>query len=151
MNVEQKVASDSDMVKLGEKLSNAINTVQIVFLKGDLGAGKTTLVRGILRGLGYHDSVKSPTFSLHEQYVFGGLTVHHFDLYRLQEPEELEYLGFRDLLRPGNVFLIEWPERAQAILPDPDIEIIITKETTGRRVNFIANPKTGHALVDSLQ
>ena len=89
----------------------------IVYLKGDLGAGKTTLVRGFLRGLGYKGTVKSPTYTLIEPYRIAGKSICHLDLYRLADAEELEYLGVRDLLQEETVLLIEWPERGEGVLP----------------------------------
>jgi tRNA threonylcarbamoyladenosine biosynthesis protein TsaE len=104
----------------------------LVHLHGDLGTGKTTLVRGILRGLGHRGAVKSPTYTLIEPYEPGGLAVYHLDLYRLGDPEELEYLGLRDLLGGEGLLLVEWPERAGAALPPPDLEIRIAYAGTGR-------------------
>jgi tRNA threonylcarbamoyladenosine biosynthesis protein TsaE len=95
----------------------------IVYLSGELGAGKTTLARGFLRALGVEDPVRSPTYTLLELYELGALTVVHLDLYRLRAAGELEGLGLADLALPGHVWLIEWPERAQARLPAPDLSI----------------------------
>lgn len=104
----------------------------IVFLEGNLGAGKTTLVRGILRGLGYEGTVKSPTYTLIEPYDIADIRCAHLDLYRLGDPEELEFLGLRDLLAGDAVVLIEWPEKGAGILPSPDLRVIIGIAGTGR-------------------
>lgn len=108
----------------------------VIFLIGNLGAGKTTLARGILRGLGVSGIVRSPTYTLIEPYIINEWTVYHLDLYRLSDPEELEYLGWRDLLAEGGLLLIEWPERGAAVLPAPELTIEITPDGSGRRVQM---------------
>jgi len=112
------------MRSFGKKLAHMCQKSKqknmIIFLQGDLGSGKTTLVRGFLEGLGYVGKVKSPTFTIVESYEIDGLSINHFDLYRLQNPIELENIGFRDYLTKG-INLIEWPEKAQGTLPTPDL------------------------------
>jgi tRNA threonylcarbamoyladenosine biosynthesis protein TsaE len=103
----------------------------VVFLEGDLGAGKTTLVRGILRGLGWSGNVKSPTYTIVEPYELDGVNLYHFDLYRLADAEELEYLGLREMLGHG-MLLFEWPERGEGFLPEPDCVIRIAHKQQGR-------------------
>jgi tRNA threonylcarbamoyladenosine biosynthesis protein TsaE len=120
----------------------------VIYLHGDLGAGKTTLVRGILNALGYAGRVKSPTYTLLEPYHAGGLDLRHFDLYRLNDEYEWESAGFRDEFNGHNVFLIEWPEKAQNLLPPADIEINFTITALTRDVTICANTKTGTACLD---
>ena len=108
----------------------------LVTLHGDLGAGKTTLVRGLLRSLGYTGTVKSPTYTLVEPYQVNGRDIFHFDLYRLADPDELEYMGIRDYLRADALCLVEWPEKAGHLLPPPDLCIYIEHDGFARRVLF---------------
>lgn len=128
-----RVASAGDMERLGGYLAPKLTGGCVLFLTGDLGAGKTTLVRGLLRALGYEGVVPSPTFTLIEVYEAGGLTVVHLDLYRLEDPAELEQLAVRDYLGDRSVLLVEWAERARGSLPVPDCEVRITIDADGRR------------------
>ena len=105
---------------------------ELVFLEGELGAGKTTLARGILRGLGFAGHVKSPTYTLVEPYEFDAQRVYHFDFYRIKDAEELEYIGLDDLLGERAIKLVEWPERASGRLPRPDRIVRIRVENDGR-------------------
>lgn len=121
----------------------------VIYLYGDLGAGKTTMVRGILNALGYAGRVKSPTYTLLEPYRAAGLEIRHFDLYRLHDETEWEEAGFRDEFDGRNVFFIEWPERAQGWLPTADIEVMFEILEQGRKVEIRANTKTGRLWSDS--
>ena len=118
---------------LGNKLAKCVRTGAVICLHGDLGAGKTTLVRGFLRGLGYRGRVKSPTYTLVEPYSFSELTVFHFDMYRLGDPEELEFIGVRDYFGPNSISLVEWPEKAAGWVPAPDIEVFLHYQEKARR------------------
>lgn len=145
-----EVAGEAAMEALGARLGQALAEGGLVFLQGDLGAGKTTLSRGLLRGLGHAGAVKSPTYTLVESYQCGGRTVHHFDLYRLVDPEELEYMGIRDYLGEGALCLVEWPVRGASVLPAPDLEVAITGVGERRRVAIAARSGLGERALERL-
>jgi tRNA threonylcarbamoyladenosine biosynthesis protein TsaE len=105
----------------------------VVYLKGDLGAGKTTLVRGLLRALGHSGPVKSPTYTLVETYNISGAPVHHFDLYRMEHPEELEFIGGREYF-DESLCLIEWPEKGEGWLPKPDLTLMLSAQGNARQI-----------------
>jgi tRNA threonylcarbamoyladenosine biosynthesis protein TsaE len=138
---------------LGQGLRDTRLAPAIVALKGDLGAGKTTFVRALLRGLGYAGRVPSPTYTLLEDYVLEGLTVVHLDLYRLAGPEEFEYLGVRDWLADPAVWMfVEWPERAPALLKRADLvlDLLITGPQS-RRIGFAALSARGESLLEAIR
>ncbi|MFN7096078.1 MAG: tRNA (adenosine(37)-N6)-threonylcarbamoyltransferase complex ATPase subunit type 1 TsaE [Gammaproteobacteria bacterium] len=139
MNKENiHIATSEDMEALGATLIKYCQTGgKVFFLYGNLGAGKTTLVRGFLRGLGYQGKVKSPTFTLVESYELPELTIHHFDLYRIADPDELTYIGFRDYIQENSICIFEWPEKAQKCLPSPYISCYIDILKDGRNVTII--------------
>lgn len=121
----------------------------IIYLQGDLGAGKTTLVRGFIRGLGHDGPVKSPTYTLMEPYQIGEKGICHIDLYRLADAGELEYLGLRDLLQDGAILLVEWPELGQGELPAPDLLIHIDHLQQGRNLELSAKTGLGERLLNA--
>lgn len=130
------------MLALGAQWAKVLGEGAVVFLHGDLGMGKTTFTRGLLRGLGHQGAVKSPTFTLVEPYQVGALNAYHFDLYRLCDPEELEFMGIRDYFEDGSLCLIEWPERGAGLLPKPDLDITIAATEHGRQLRFTPhNPR----------
>jgi tRNA threonylcarbamoyladenosine biosynthesis protein TsaE len=118
-----------------------------IWLIGGLGAGKTTLVRGLLAALGYTGRVRSPTFTLHEPYSVAGLTLHHFDLYRFSDPREWWDAGFDELAAPPAITLIEWPAQAAGALPAADLEIALEARGEARRVTLTARSAQGEACL----
>lgn len=142
-------AKDVDaMDALGAALAEALrDTGATVYLQGDLGAGKTTLVRGVARGLGITGRVRSPTYTLVEGYELSGGMLYHLDLYRLSGSGELEFLGIRDLESPANRVFIEWPERvAEGALPKPDLVLLLATEGDGRSISVQARSPLGQRL-----
>ncbi|WP_440617901.1 tRNA (adenosine(37)-N6)-threonylcarbamoyltransferase complex ATPase subunit type 1 TsaE [Cysteiniphilum sp. 6C5] len=142
MTIEQSKAkqhiieNELEMLKLGKQISQGLNKGDVIYLHGDLGAGKTTLTKGILQGLGFTGSVKSPTYTLVETYPINGITLQHFDLYRLSDPEELEWIGIRDYFTNDTISLIEWPQKGGDFLPRPTKEIHIQYTNTGRAITI---------------
>ncbi len=137
-------------LELGARLAGSLQPGLIVFLKGELGTGKTTLVRGLLRALGYSGPVRSPTFTLVEPYVTEAGRIYHFDLYRLADPEELEYIGAREYFDGDALCLIEWPERGAGWLPPADILIELSVDGRGRRARLCAQSARGRAAMTGL-
>ncbi len=124
------------MEAFGATLADFIDSGALVTLSGNLGAGKTTLTRGFMHAVGHKGAVKSPTYTLVEPYDINGRSIMHFDLYRLSDPEELEFLGFRDYLDGSTLCLIEWPEKASGYLPEPDLAISINVVKDGRQISW---------------
>ena len=128
---------------LGAALAPELEPGVVVFFRGELGAGKTTVIRGTLRALGWQGRVKSPTYSLVEVYAVSRLDLHHFDFYRFHDPREWIDAGFRETFNGHNVSLIEWPEKAGALLPPSDVEIALTSSGTGRSASLRSSSPRG--------
>jgi len=143
--------SPEQQEELGAAIASVCPRGCVIYLQGQLGAGKTTLVRGFLRGLGYEGAVKSPTYTLLEPYELKGQTFCHFDLYRLSDAEELEYLGIRDLLQDEAVLLVEWPERGEGELPTADIQVRIHYLEQGRSLELNACSEKGREMLLALR
>jgi tRNA threonylcarbamoyladenosine biosynthesis protein TsaE len=127
------------------------NVLATIHLSGDLGAGKTTLARGFLRGCGVTSTVRSPTYTLVEVYEAPAVCVVHLDLYRLLDPSELEPLGLREWARPGHVWLIEWPERVGERLPFPDLYIVLTGGENAHEINVTARSALGESWLSAVE
>ncbi len=148
----QLIRNVAAMAAFGGKLACACPSGSILHLNGELGVGKTTLVRGFLRALGYTGNVKSPTYTIVEPYqINAGTTIYHFDFYRLGDPEELDYLGIRDYVEQNAICLIEWPEKGGDFTPPPDVQIKISyrdTETENRLLELRANTKIGQMIIN---
>lgn len=137
---------------LGAAIARALAPGLAIWLRGDLGAGKTTLTRGLLRELGFTGRVKSPTYTLVELYSFPRFNLYHFDLYRFADPDEWEDAGFREYFNPASVCLVEWPEKGGALLPSPDVvvELDFRGDGDGRSVRIAGITEAGGACVARL-
>lgn len=145
---------EQKMQVFGGKIAQVIGQINaplLILLNGDLGAGKTTLSRGILNGLGHRGSVKSPTYTLVEPYDLEIGKVFHFDLYRLVDPEELYDIGFNDYLTESQLCMIEWPDKGGSLLPKADISLQINSNGTGRQVILTAQTSLGSQCVNELR
>ncbi|MDD5124976.1 tRNA (adenosine(37)-N6)-threonylcarbamoyltransferase complex ATPase subunit type 1 TsaE [Methylovulum sp.] len=134
--MQKYLHSTEETEQFGAMLWRHLPKKCLVFLYGDLGAGKTTLVRGYLRAAGFSAAVKSPTYTLVEEYTVNNRKIVHFDLYRIADPEELEWIGIRDYLDQECVCFIEWPDRGKNVLPEPDRIISLNHEGTGRMLEM---------------
>jgi len=147
-----KAADARETCGLGARLATALLGADepgalVIGLTGDLGAGKTTLVGGLLTELGHDGAVRSPTYTLIEPYCLAGRDVNHCDLYRLRHPSELDDLGLRDLATPGSLLLVEWPERAEGRLGVPDLSIQLGYLDDGRTVEITAGSEAGRRVL----
>ncbi len=149
------LADEAATVAMGNRLANVIKEQTkkgvVVYLNGDLGAGKTTLTRGFVQGMGHQGNVKSPTYTLVEPYDLSPWQVYHFDLYRLGDPEELEYMGIRDYFLENCCCFIEWPEKGQGMLAKEDLVIDMAYSDEQRTITITAKNDNGTAVVNVLQ
>lgn len=147
----QFLPDEAATIAAGAKIGRALNTGCVVFLVGELGAGKTTFTRGALRALGHAGSVKSPTYTLCEPYDLADeAQLCHLDLYRLSNPEELEFLGIRDYVASGAILLIEWPSKGEGWLPAPDLQVALQATDTGRQLEISALTADGQDLLSRM-
>jgi len=145
-SIELFLPDESASQALGHKLAQLISAPLVIFFHGALGAGKTTVIRSLLRELGIKGAIKSPSFSLMEPYDIDDKHILHIDLYRLVDPEELEYLALYDEL-PYSIVLIEWPEMAEVALPDPDLVVHLNAKDEGRDAQITAKTEKGKTLL----
>jgi tRNA threonylcarbamoyladenosine biosynthesis protein TsaE len=137
------LADEAATLRLGEALATGAQNGLVLHLKGDLGAGKTTLVRGLLRGLGFTGRVKSPSYSLVEPYGLSRLNLYHFDFYRLRDRSEWQDSGFRDYFNSDALCVVEWPERAGDAISSPDLEIELSYSGAERQAALNARSQRG--------
>lgn len=136
---------------LGQTLAQACdNQGAWIYLSGELGAGKTTLVRGFLQGLGYHERVKSPSYTLIEPYEFNHHFVYHLDLYRIAQSAELSQLGLEEYFRQDAICLVEWPDHFLDVLPVPDLILYLRQHNAGRQIKFESKTPRGDAIMEYL-
>ncbi len=136
---------------LGAALAHALAPGLVIHLEGDLGSGKTTLARGVLRGLGWQGNVKSPTYTLVELYAISRLNLHHFDFYRFIQPEEYLDAGLDEYFQGGAVCLVEWPDKAGAYLAPADLRVVLSLAGSGRRIEFLPLTAAGRACLSRLR
>jgi len=159
-SIKQILPDEEATINFGAQLARAFSSGGTVYLQGQLGAGKTTLCRGFLQTLGHSGAVKSPTYTLVEPYQIGGRKLYHFDLYRLADSEELEYMGIRDYFNEQTICLIEWPERGQGFLPAADLIVKVSpvqlsaqhgsEFNIGRVIEIVSQSPVGESVIERL-
>ncbi|PCJ50334.1 MAG: tRNA (adenosine(37)-N6)-threonylcarbamoyltransferase complex ATPase subunit type 1 TsaE [Gammaproteobacteria bacterium] len=149
--IELTLPTEQATHDLGALIAKHLQTPSICYLEGDLGVGKTRLVRAIIQSLGHKGTVKSPTYTLVEPYQFTDFTAYHFDLYRLSDPEELDYLGIRDYFDEHSLVFIEWPDKGKGWIAAPDVEIILEFKDSGRTCLLQSHSLVGDKLLKNLK
>jgi tRNA threonylcarbamoyladenosine biosynthesis protein TsaE len=150
MTVEFKLPDEAATLRLGEALAGGIGPGRVLHLRGELGSGKTTLVRGLLRALGHAGRVKSPTYPLVEPYALSKLHLYHFDFYRFKDKADWLTSGFRDYFNPASACVVEWPERAEGLLAAPDLDLGLEFEGAGRTARIVPRTPAGDSWLASL-
>ena len=142
----QPVPDEDSVAILAARFARLIKAPMVLFLEGDLGAGKTTFARAFIHALGFKAYVKSPSYGLLESYAVSGMTILHLDLYRIEDPEELDYLALRDLYDEKSVLMVEWPRKGVGHLPAPDLELEFLEDTETRFISSFAKSIAGFEL-----
>ena len=154
MQIEIALSSEQETETFASSVARSCQQVVSslnIHLLGDLGAGKTCFSRGFIQALGYSGRVKSPTYTLVEPYEVGNWFINHFDLYRLADPEELEFIGIRDYSANNTINLVEWPSKGEGMLPPADIEISIEFTEQGRNIVVKGLTDSGNSVIRQLQ
>lgn len=146
----KQLKTEEDTFIVAKQIANAIHEGAVIFLYGQLGAGKTTFCRGFLRALGYEDKVKSPTYTLVEPYEINHQLVFHFDLYRLNDPQELDNIGIQEYFSPGAICLVEWPEKGAGYIPNADLKCSFEFHENGRMLYIEALTQKGQQILAQL-
>jgi tRNA threonylcarbamoyladenosine biosynthesis protein TsaE len=150
MTLDLKLPDAADTARLGAALAAGVEPGRALHLSGDLGTGKTTLVRGLLRALGVTGPVKSPTYTWVEPYELSRLDLYHFDFYRLADRTEWLSSGLREYFRPDAFCIVEWPEKAGSLLPSPDLRIELQYDGESRRARIDSHSPAGDSWLSSL-
>jgi tRNA threonylcarbamoyladenosine biosynthesis protein TsaE len=145
-----RLPDEAATLALGRELAPLLTPGMVVWLDGDLGAGKTTLTRALLRALGHSGPVKSPTYTLVEVYVVSSIYWYHFDFYRFNHPEEFDDAGLGEYFRDDAVCLVEWPEKAAGYVPQPDLALVFHFADSGRELELVARSDAGQRCLNSL-
>jgi tRNA threonylcarbamoyladenosine biosynthesis protein TsaE len=140
-------SNEKQCVLSAKKLAKCLFSPSIITFSGEIGAGKTTFIRAMLKGLGVSAAIKSPTFSIVESYTMSSFSIHHFDLYRIQDETELDYIGFRDYFENSGIVLIEWPERALGSISEIDLQCELLIKGDERVMNITSLTATGEQIM----
>lgn len=149
--IKKSLVTEEELLLLAAQLAKVVTPPAVIFLEGQLGAGKTTFARGFLRALGVEGKVKSPTYTLIEPYEAEGKKIFHLDLYRLEDAFELEQIGIRDYFTSDSICLIEWPEKGFPLLPSADLVCHLAFHSAGREVQIETLSKAGEEIMEHMK